>query len=547
MSATIPESLGNFRILSKIGQGGMGAVYQAVHGTLERPVALKILPAEFSSNPEYVMRFLREARTIATLRHENIVQVYDAGEENGQYYIAMELVDGDNLSKCIEKQPLSEAEGLSLLLQAAKGLSAAHAKNLVHRDIKPENLLLGKDSVLRIVDFGLVMESASTTQLTATGACLGTPMYMSPEQADGEQADARTDLYSLGVTFFRVFTGQPPFNSATVLNLLFKHKFEAVPHPKSVRADLSDDTANLLLHLLAKRREDRPPSAQALAGMIEGIKVGKHIPPPAPFTGVSGVTAAPTLVARTPGTAGKGKLGLGAAALAAVVAVAVVFAVRRTPDSASVPPAPADQTANEAPGRRFQERGDAAFAAGRFQEAIDQYGEALATEPQNTAHKQTLARARRALDFQEMLRRAEAAEAKGDLEDALGQYARAVPLDEGRQAADRVKALKDKLAALQKIPVQPAPAPHNAEREHCIKKAQEAEQSGQFEAAADAYSRAAGLSDGSLRVSFADKAQECRRQMYLSKALAAEKAQDFDGAAGFYAQAQTLRADPLVA
>src|SRR5689334_24377334 len=119
MNTSGPESIGSFRILGKLGQGGMGTVYQAIHGTLERPVALKVLPPEFANNPEYVMRFLREARTIATLRHDNIVQVYDAGEQNGQYFIAMELVDGVNLLKFTEdKGEVPEAEGLSLLLQA---------------------------------------------------------------------------------------------------------------------------------------------------------------------------------------------------------------------------------------------------------------------------------------------------------------------------------------------------------------------------------------------------------------------------------------------
>src|SRR5471030_2417573 len=132
MNTSIPETIGSFRIQGKIGQGGMGAVYRAVHGTLERPVALKVLPSEFANNPEYVTRFLREARTIATLRHENIVQVYDAGEINGQYFIAMELVEGSNLGTYAdEHQPVDEKAGLELLLQAAKGLDAAHGKGLV--------------------------------------------------------------------------------------------------------------------------------------------------------------------------------------------------------------------------------------------------------------------------------------------------------------------------------------------------------------------------------------------------------------------------------
>src|SRR5947208_1427463 len=140
MSESSPSQIGNFRILSKLGQGGMGSVYRAVHGTLERPVALKVLPPEFSSHAEYVSRFLREARTIAAIRHENIIQVYDSGEFNGQYYIAMELIEGGNLLNVADsRKKVEEQDGLRMMLQAARGLNAAHAKGLVHRDIKPEN------------------------------------------------------------------------------------------------------------------------------------------------------------------------------------------------------------------------------------------------------------------------------------------------------------------------------------------------------------------------------------------------------------------------
>ncbi|MCK6470499.1 MAG: protein kinase [Planctomycetes bacterium] len=274
----------------------MGTVLKAVHETLERPVALKILPAEFSMNPEYVSRFLREARVVATLRHDNVVQVYDAGTQDGKYFIAMELIDGESLGKYLQSAgSLTQEEGLQLLLQAAKGLQVAHEKGLVHRDIKPDNLLLSKDhKTLRIVDFGLVMESSSNTQLTATGACLGTPQYMSPEQADGEQADARTDIYSLGVTFFMVFTGQPPFNSPTVMNLLFKHKFEPPPDPRSINSKLGLNVSNLILTMMAKRREDRPQTATDLVALVEKVIEGKRIPPPPAF--VSPVTGEASVV-----------------------------------------------------------------------------------------------------------------------------------------------------------------------------------------------------------------------------------------------------------
>ena len=282
----MPVAVGPYRIESKIGQGGMGAVYKAVHETLERPAAIKMLPKEFSADPEYVSRFLREARVIATLRHEHVVQVYDAGAVGDRYYIAMEFIEGASLGDFLdEKKSLPETEGLELMLQAAKGLSAAHEMGLVHRDVKPDNLLLSKDyRTLRIVDFGLVMDRASETRLTVTGAQMGTPQYMSPEQTDGDEADARADLYSLGATFFRVFTGRVPFEASSVMNQLFKHKFEAPPDPCSLNAELSRNTRNLLLTLLAKRRDDRPESAAKLVSLIEDIKAGKDIPAPPAFT-----------------------------------------------------------------------------------------------------------------------------------------------------------------------------------------------------------------------------------------------------------------------
>ncbi len=279
------KMIGPYRIEGEIGRGGMGVVFKAVHDTLERTAAVKVLPAEFAGNPEYVSRFLREARTVATLRHEHIVEVYDAGEQDGKYYIAMEFVEGLSLGAYLkEKGTLPEKEGLELLHQAAKGLAAAHAKGLVHRDIKPDNMLLDKTrTTLRLVDFGLVRDSASNSQLTATGACLGTPQYMSPEQADGESADPRTDIYSLGVSFYRAMTGKAPFESNTVMNLLFKHKFEAPPDPRVLNNKLSKPAANLILTMLAKTPGNRPPSADALLELIEKVQKGKKIPEPTPF------------------------------------------------------------------------------------------------------------------------------------------------------------------------------------------------------------------------------------------------------------------------
>lgn len=267
-----PLVLGNCRLIDKLGQGGMGAVYRAQHQTLGRVVALKILPAEFTQNPEYVQRFLREARAAAQLKHPNIVQVYDAGEQQGQYYICMEFVDGSSLASFLKQRGfLGEGDGLRLMAQAVQGLAAAHAQGLVHRDIKPENLLLGKDGVLKIADFGLVSNLHGDSALTQAGAMLGTPTYMSPEQCEGQTADARSDLYSLGATFFRLLTGSAPFSAPTPIGILYKHKFEATPDPRAINPALSEQVARLLLKLMAKQPAERFQSALELSAQLNAL------------------------------------------------------------------------------------------------------------------------------------------------------------------------------------------------------------------------------------------------------------------------------------
>ncbi|MCW8133393.1 MAG: protein kinase [Planctomycetota bacterium] len=280
MPESVPQVVANCKILSKLGQGGMGSVYKAVHTTLGRSIALKVLPTEFTRSPEYVARFMREARAVANLSHPNIVGVHDAGEQNGIYYIAMEMVDGASMGALTRHyRPLSEIECLNFLLQAARGMAAAHARGLVHRDIKPENMLVSREGYLKIVDFGLVLEQSSDSHLTRTGTFLGTPVYMSPEQCDGDVADARSDLYSLGATFFSLLTGKPPFQAPTALGILYKHKFEQPPDPKSLVPDLTEHTGKILLKMLQKKREERYQNAQELIEDVEKAQkavVGKE-------------------------------------------------------------------------------------------------------------------------------------------------------------------------------------------------------------------------------------------------------------------------------
>ncbi len=270
-----PNIIGNCRIISKLGQGGMGAVYKAEHTTLGRVVALKLLPQEFSQSKESVQRFLREARAAAQLEHPNVVPIFDAGSQSGQYYITMELVNGSSLAALLQKKGrLGEQEALGYMLQAAHGLVAAHEAGLIHRDIKPDNLLLSEEGVIKIADFGLVSDVAKDSGLTQSGAMLGTPNYMSPEQCNGQKADARSDLYSLGATFFRLLTGEAPYKAPTPIAVLYKHLHEPTPDPRIRNPQLSSWVSDLLLRLMAKRPEDRLQSAATLVELLGSTQQG---------------------------------------------------------------------------------------------------------------------------------------------------------------------------------------------------------------------------------------------------------------------------------
>lgn len=297
-----PKSIGPYRITGILGTGGMGVVYKAVHPTLERPAAVKVLLPHNTSDPEYLSRFLREARAAASLNNEHIVQVYDAGVHEERYFIAMELVEGQSLFLRVQMQgALDIREGLDLMLQAVHGLGAAHAIGLVHRDIKPENLLITASGLLKIADFGLVSDSTTGTRLTAAGTYLGTPMYMSPEQVDGLKIDARSDLYSLGATFYHAFVGQPPFMAELATSLLYKHKYELPLPPQQMVPEFPENLGHLLLRLMAKKPQDRPQSAHEAAELIRTIHAGKPVAPPPESAPASSSSVFPTRADRGKG------------------------------------------------------------------------------------------------------------------------------------------------------------------------------------------------------------------------------------------------------
>lgn len=260
------QIIGGYSILHRVGVGGMSEVYLAFQNSLHRHVALKVLRADFVGSEEHEQRFLQEARSVASLIHPNIVQVYDVGKFDTTLYIAQEYVPGSNLNSFIQRRgALPVDEAVSILWQATSALQKAASIGLVHRDIKPDNLLLTPDGEVKVADFGLARARGKNQNLTAVGVALGTPLYMSPEQVQGLSVDSRSDLYSLGATAYHMLSGRPPFSGDTALALAMQH-IQAEPVPLGqLRPDLPKDLIEIVHRLLKKSPEDRFASAMELA------------------------------------------------------------------------------------------------------------------------------------------------------------------------------------------------------------------------------------------------------------------------------------------
>jgi serine/threonine protein kinase len=278
----IPERIGPFAVRRLIGQGGMGAVYEAVHERLGRPVALKILPAQNSVHPEYHARFEREAKLVGRLNHVNIVQATDAGNAEGVPYLAMELVDGIDVSKLVKQLgPLTVPDACEVARQAAAGLAHAHGRGVVHRDIKPSNLMITADGTVKVLDLGLALCAdafAGTGQLTGA-TYLGTHDYMAPEQWDDpSRVDGKADVYGLGCVLFQMLTGRPPFTGRKSANLKLKaHLSETPPDLCEMRADVPPLLGALLHRLLAKQPVERPLAAEVSAELAS-FTAGSNLP-----------------------------------------------------------------------------------------------------------------------------------------------------------------------------------------------------------------------------------------------------------------------------
>jgi len=230
LNALVGGSLGQFRIVERIGAGGMATVFKAYQPNLDRYVAIKVLPAYHARDPVFVKRFVQEARAVAKLVHPNILQIHDFGEQDNITYIVMEYVDGGTLKDRLNlKRALPVPEAVDFMIQAAEGLNCAHSHGIVHRDVKPANMLLRKDGYLLLSDFGIAKILEGTTNLTRVGTGIGTPQYMSPEQGTGQAVDRRSDIYSLGIVLFHCLTGRVPFTAENPLTITVKHLNEPLP------------------------------------------------------------------------------------------------------------------------------------------------------------------------------------------------------------------------------------------------------------------------------------------------------------------------------
>ncbi|HTZ25440.1 MAG TPA: serine/threonine-protein kinase, partial [Streptosporangiaceae bacterium] len=284
------RELGNYRLESLLGVGGMGEVYKAYDTHRDRYVALKLLPEALSGDQEYLKRFRRESNVAARLRDPHVIPIHDFGEVSGQLFIDMRLVDGADIGALLETQgPIAPDRTVHLISQVAEALDAAHADHLVHRDIKPSNILVTSSDFVYVVDFGIARAiDGRQTPLTITGATVGTLHYMAPERFTGHGVDARTDVYSLACVLHECLTGAPPFSGRDLPALMYAQLYFGPPEASSLVEGVPPALDAVIAHGMAKEPEDRFASAGALAWAAREALLAEapvpemtELPPPA--------------------------------------------------------------------------------------------------------------------------------------------------------------------------------------------------------------------------------------------------------------------------
>jgi serine/threonine protein kinase len=270
-----PTKIGRYEIRAELGRGGMATVYRAYDPSFDREVAIKVLPRELLHDPQFHDRFKREIKTIASLEHPAIVPVYDVGEDDGVPYFVMRYMTGGSLSNWIAKGKFSLQDAARIIERLASALAYAHKNGIVHRDLKPDNILFDNIGDPFISDFGVAKFTEASTNLTGSGI-IGTPAYMSPEQAQGEPVDNRSDIYGLGVIIFQMLSGKQPYNAATPMGVAVKHITEPVPEILKVNPSLPEATDAIIKTAMAKNKDNRFPTATALSQAMNKAAFGNE-------------------------------------------------------------------------------------------------------------------------------------------------------------------------------------------------------------------------------------------------------------------------------
>jgi tRNA A-37 threonylcarbamoyl transferase component Bud32 len=273
------DVVGPYKIIEKLGQGGMATVYKAYHAGLDRYVALKVLHSDLTEDPTFTVRFQREARLVAKLDHSNIVSVHDFAEHDGYPYLVMKFIEGETLKARLNGGPLTAEEITNVVESVGSALAYAHQQGILHRDIKPSNVLIARDGRIYLADFGLARIAQSGSSTISSDAVMGTPQYISPEQAVGKSdLDEGTDIYSFGVMLYEMVVGQVPYSADTPFSIIYDHIYSPLPLPRSINLSVPESVERVLLKTLSKDRHDRYATVTELVAAFKGAWEAAGVP-----------------------------------------------------------------------------------------------------------------------------------------------------------------------------------------------------------------------------------------------------------------------------